>query len=490
MDDDDLPTSVKTESGARPDIGAAADESGGGPATAEDVLEDETQDFQLFATMFRKGKLSAQSIRKGEKDFEAHGTRAQDNALERSRGAMEDALSYTRVHKQKNWIRGWFFPDLWEDWPQEDGDGYDFGAEGDGREMQQEESRRWPEAARDRVVVVEAAGAAMSSVGRAIANQPKDRPARGKDWLLPEEALFLIERGSLDLWWPLRGLEEIFPTRLESDGNNPDALIGGAQGNDTEFEMGIPLSLEAAYSLLIGNEGERGKISLQKYQVYSNLRRGGYNILRAPSSRKSWEAPKTTLWEWVNSRLWSQSGARPPAYGPLVQPGLYRSYNSIFHHLAVIPRHKPSPQPTSSNETHSPFEIHFCVWKSSTAWTKTRPPSPDFFMVVVDAQDSSTPTLGEIAALLDCTPWAPPKPEWAGPGRLYARLKHGYRNVLVAVNDHGVINYMRFSESAFGEETLYNRFDKKGGASRGGKKGGGKNASRGGRHRQGNGKKP
>ncbi len=48
-------------------------------------------------------------------------------------------------------------------------------------------------------------------MGRVITGQPKDRPARGMEWLLPEEALFLVERGDLDLWWPTRNLEEPLP---------------------------------------------------------------------------------------------------------------------------------------------------------------------------------------------------------------------------------------------------------------------------------------
>jgi tRNA-splicing endonuclease subunit Sen54 len=95
-----------------------------------------------------------------------------------------------------------------------------------------------------------------------------------------------------------------------------------------------------------------------------------------------------------------------------------------------------------------------------------------------DAQESSVPTLEEITALLDSTPWDPPKAQWSGPGRLYPRLKYGYRNVLVAVVDHGVVNYMRFGEGAFGEETLWQRFDSRR-VFKGGKRGGGRGGRRG-----------
>jgi hypothetical protein len=108
-------------------------------------------------------------------------------------------------------------------------------------------------------------------------------------------------------------------------------------------------------------------------------------------------------------------------------------------------------------------------------------------IAVVDAQDSMTPTLAELECLVDSTPWAPPDLVWGGPARLYKRIKHGYRNVLVAVVDHGVINYMRYAEAAFGEELLFPRYDqrKDGGAKRGGKRGSRGNRGNRGRGRSG-----
>ncbi|AEO71489.1 uncharacterized protein THITE_2083101 [Thermothielavioides terrestris NRRL 8126] len=443
---------------------------------------------------FRKAAgVSAQTIRKGEKDFEEHGTRAQADALERSRAAMHDVLSYTRVHGgQKGAVaRGWVFADWWEGFREEveeeeeeapRGKDGDRSSRGEGGREKEKEKKPYGHI-RDRVVVLEGPSPASHSLGRAVTGQAKDRPARGKDWLLPEEALYLVERGSLDLWWPLKRLEEIFPL----EGTATAKGEGEAADDADEYELGFPLSLQAAYALLIGNDGERGKISLQKFQVYSNLKRCGYNVLRAPPVRRQPAAPPSapttaTLWQWFTSLL-TRSPHHPP-YGPLVQPGLYRSYASIYRQMALLPRHKPSATTTANpttttSPTRDPFTIHFHIWKAAQKWTKLRHPPPDFHLAVVDAQQTAVPALGEIGALLAATPPAPPsRPEWAGPGRLYARLKHGHRNVLVAVVDHGVINYMRFAEAAFGEEPLYPRFDGRGGGKGGGgggKKGGGGN---------------
>ncbi|KAG7285156.1 hypothetical protein NEMBOFW57_009777 [Staphylotrichum longicolle] len=474
LDDDDNPslapppttttttTNTKTPSSLPPNTTGAA-QTTADDLTAEDMIEDEgaaAQDFRAFAAslsssqQYRKTPgVSAQTIRKGEKDFEAHGTRAQADALEQSRAAMRDVLGYTRVHAAAAAA----------------------GGSKAGNIAKERKPFGW---VRERVVVLEGSSVASQALGRAVTGQAKDRPARGRDWLLPEEALYLVERGSLDLWWPMKGLEEIFPP----DGTAA-VVKGEAEEEVDEYDLGIPLSLQAAYALLIGNDGERGKISLQKFQVYSNLKRCGYNVLRAPPAAKQTTSPlptppPTTLWQWFTSLLTSSPAPKP--YGPLVQPGLYRSYASIYQQLALLPRHIPSPTPTTPTVTSTtdPFTVHFHIWKAAQKWTKLRHPPPDFQLAVVDAQDSSVPTFTEIMPLLAGMPADPGKAEWTGPGRMYARLKHGYRNVLLAVVDHGVINYMRFAEGRFGGEEVYGRFDAvakaKGGKGGGGwKKGGG-----------------
>ncbi|KAK4101076.1 hypothetical protein N658DRAFT_567094 [Parathielavia hyrcaniae] len=486
LDNDDdnpslAPPSITTSSGSpshpHPHLptnaAAAAAVAAADDLTPEDLIEDEgaaSQDFRAFAAslslsqqkqqqQYRKTPgVSAQTIRKGEKDFESHGTRAQADALEQSRGAMREVLGYTRVHpapaaregasaaRACNNNRGWYFPAWWEGYREGGevgvgGGNVDGGGFGVGEEGKEGKERRPFGFVRERVVVLEGSSVASQALGRAVTGQAKERPARGKDWLLPEEALYLVERGSLDLWWPLKALGEIFPL----DRTAAAVTEGGEEAG--EYDLGFPLSLQAAYALLIGNDGERGKISLQKFQVYSNLKRCGYNVLRAPPTRKqptpaSSRPATTTLWQWFGSLL--STAPNHPPYGPLVQPGLYRNYASIYRQLALLPRHKPSPSPSSSTPTE-PFTIHYHIWKSAQKWTKLRHPPPDFYLAVVDAQQSSVPTLSEIAPLLGATPPAPGRPEWTGPGRLYARLKHGYRNVLVAVVDHGVINYMRFA---------------------------------------------
>ncbi|KAG6017921.1 hypothetical protein E4U43_008311 [Claviceps pusilla] len=452
FDDDDNPACDAAQSPATQE---------GGP-TAEEALEDGVPDYKLFASMFNKKGVSSKVIRKGEKDFESHGTRAQDNTLEASRTALEEVLSYTRVHKIDTWLRAWYFPDWW---------------------VTNSPAGKSDDALlQDRVVVMEhERGNWMRDIGRAVSGS-KDQLGVGRLWLLPEEALYLIERGTVDIWWPDKEFEELLPRVT-------DGLPKRNPYGPDDYEAGLPLSLEAAYAFLIGYEGERGKITLPKFQVYTHLKRAGFHVMRAPSNdlcpslESDSSTPSTSLWEWLFSIIsWERQPPRHKPYGPLVSPGLYRAYRPIYQQLALLPRHRPSATPTPQ-QVQEPFRVHYHVWKGTGApFSKKNPPAPDFRIAVCDTADSGVPTLEQIEALLESTPFEPPNPAWQGPGRLYQRLKHGYRNVLVAVVDRGLVNFMRFGEAAFGEEPLFERFDYRNGG-RGGKKGsrgGGRGRGRGG----------
>ncbi len=63
-------------------------------------------------------------------------------------------------------------------------------------------------------------------------------------WLLPEETIYMVERGALECWW----------------------------------EEGVPMSLQGVYASCLQGCG-----GLERYQVYSYLKRAGYILQRAPS---------------------------------------------------------------------------------------------------------------------------------------------------------------------------------------------------------------
>lgn len=164
-------------------------------------------------------------------------------------------------------------------------------------------------------------GPLFKSMGKVY--PPKDDPLGVREanvnrlWLLPEEILYLLERGTVDVRWPAEGDEE--------DG------------------LGAPMSLQGAYAAFIGMEdGTGGVLTFERYSVYAGLRRAGYMVHRAPS----WDGPGNapggeclpplpgTSWSLglLSSRLrssfWRKAGAssNDQISGPLAAPSCYRSY--------------------------------------------------------------------------------------------------------------------------------------------------------------------
>ena len=126
--------------------------------------------------------------------------------LEESRLAMYDALSYTRTHNPGLVVTGRYNPN------------------------------------NGSTIVERPSGPYFKTMGQ--------QDSRGHMHLLPEETLYLVERGSLDLRWT--GVEE-----LED----------------------LPVSLQAAYTYMIGSQG----LTLERYTVYTGLRRNGFIVRRAPT---------------------------------------------------------------------------------------------------------------------------------------------------------------------------------------------------------------
>ncbi|KAH8816251.1 tRNA-splicing endonuclease subunit sen54 N-term-domain-containing protein [Xylogone sp. PMI_703] len=444
---------------------------------------DETQDFRFLASL--TSKTGHQIPKRGEKDFERHGTKQQDNILEASRQAMHDALSHTRVHAPKSHIRGFYYGRENFDWD----------------DVEREEWMRGLD--KDYVVVLETSkGPHFRTMGKTPLRKQGSRL-----WLLPEEALYLVERGNLDLWWPPKYSS---PFALEEFVGRPtgEEEVPGTETNEVERDEGVPMSLQATYALLIGDDNEDGKISLDRYNVYANLKRTGYVVSRAPDPerlsignngalRDRDMKDATGLFGWLFGAIFAKPAAQQHApYGPLVKPGMYRSYNAIYQQIAIIPRHQPVAvlaSPASAPE--APFSVFFEIWKPSRipTFAKSNPGQPDFRVAIVDAHAQSLPSLGQLSALLESTPWDPPHEDMSGPAKSYQRLKHGWRNVVLAVVDQGIISYLRLCEGAFGEEKVYERFDRANvpgnkqrgggsGSSRGGKgRGRGRGGGRGGR---------
>ncbi|MCJ1420974.1 tRNA-splicing endonuclease subunit sen54 [Xylographa parallela] len=400
------------------------------PHQEDSDLSDETQDFRFLSNLsLTTGQPSLP--RRGEKDFESHGTSSQQDALSKSRAAMHDALSYPRIHTPKSQMIAVFNPES------------------------------------GRTTVDHPKGPHIRTMGKAEAD--------GRLYLLPEEALYLIERGNLDLRWPT----------TEDD------------------EDGMPMSLQSAYAAIVGRLG----LTLERYFVYAGLKRIGYAVQRSPAwYPDDWGAEEVedvivppveprSGFGWLFALLHSQKDEPRRPFGPLVRPGFYRSYKEIYHSLNIIPFYNPrahsqhdintnsanarseQEKATNSGVTTKSNSLHlrcsFYVWKPRPTFKKSTPGPPDFRIAVVNAREDSVPILDQLDDLLSSVPYDPPPPtmEW----QLYQKLKHGWRNVILAIVDQGVVSYLRISDAGFGNERLYERASR----GRGGKKGGGRGRGRG-----------
>ncbi|KAL9581411.1 MAG: hypothetical protein Q9212_003910, partial [Teloschistes hypoglaucus] len=289
------------------------------PAASDDDSDDTPLNYAHLTHTHAQN--SSALPRRGIKDFESHGTNAQRSVLENSRAAMHDALSVGRVHAGKGGLVGWFDVK---------------GDEGIRRGSPRE--RQWGEEWQRRVVIEKPTGQHVRTTGQA------DR--EGRLWLLPEEVVYLVERGSLEVRYRIADP----PSPKKEEGGDEESDDEGSdkrQQEDVEKEReeqeegedrgwnGVSLSLQACYAHFIGRDG----LTLERYTVYAGLRRSGYIVLRAPewyghplpppppsSDRSPTPEKGPGIWHWLYKTLLSISAAEPPPLGPLVRRGLYRNY--------------------------------------------------------------------------------------------------------------------------------------------------------------------
>lgn len=157
-------------------------------------------------------------------------------------------------------------------------------------------------------------------------------------WLLPEEAIYLLERGTVDIRWPV--------------------------DEDDAEEEGLPMSLQGAYAAFLGEEKEGG-LTFERYSVYAGLKRSGYTVHRAPSwdgegegvGEECFPPLQGTMWSlgllrhaWRNMFVPRAASEAEQKLGPLVKPGVYRNYGmslifdtSMFSVLTSTSRNIPPP---------------------------------------------------------------------------------------------------------------------------------------------------
>lgn len=169
----------------------------------------------------------------------------------------------------------------------------------------------------------------------------------------------------------------------------------------------------------------------------------------------------------------------------------------MYRLLAIIPFHDPTsstqwelstklcPEPEMLDaagmhiQQHTSLRPSFHVWKPRPDFKKSTPGPADFRIAVVNAREVEVPTAQQLSDLLESVPYSPP-PETMDK-QMYQKLKHGWRNVILAVVDQGVVSYIRIADAGLGMEKLYDRTNRGKGDKRGGVRGRGRGRGRGGR---------
>lgn len=342
--------------------------------------------------------------KRGEKDFEpahGHGSGLQLHILDRARGAMFEALRAERSISSKYVSYGIWYPSI------------------------------------ARVHVVTSRGVHFANMGHSVSRPsgdsgdtepelefPKNSKAQKRLELLPEESIYLIERGAL------------FCYKSIQDNSSHLNLA-----NIEETSPGAPMTVQQAYTEMIGRED----MTLERYQVYAYLKRLGFVLRRAEpptpdfpvapsplhSPRPATRAPN--VWQRISTsfsnlvlKVLSAVGLvfhRGP-WGPLRFRGI-KSSGDIFKALRFLPCGHSTPlyncpgidegatavsPPLSTALSSSPYSVFFHVYKPSTPFRKTAPPPPDFYLVIINARTTAMPNLYELMALFEGLPEMPLPP--------------------------------------------------------------------------------
>ncbi|KZP23306.1 hypothetical protein FIBSPDRAFT_930627 [Athelia psychrophila] len=409
--------------------------------------------------------------KRGEKDFEPSvegGSGLQLHVLDRARAAMLEALKADRNTSSKSISYGIWYPSI------------------------------------SRAHATVARGVHFGSMGHSVPRPAPSNAGEGSKIqkrleLLPEEALYLVERGTL------------FCTR-----ESPTVKLNAPGMEDIE---GAPMTVQQAFAEMIGSEG----LTLEKYQVYAYLKRLGFSITRTDPPTSSYPSaqpfasvtPPTSLlqrlFSWIPScmaRIRQLFSRRFDWWKPLRIGGFFhhnQNMNSVFKSLRFIPSgHSVALQPSKNLAAQaSPYKIFYNLYKPSTPFRKTAPGPPDFSLVIINARTTPMPSLHELAALFDVLPEMPPPPPrqrrplpgdktpapaatpkqanelatTAQPGftlstlfpwafnnkepsqpppqvrrpNPFVVLKSGKKSVVVAAVDTGSISFFRFGQGAFEE---------------------------------------
>ncbi|KAF8603085.1 hypothetical protein BDV93DRAFT_473781 [Ceratobasidium sp. AG-I] len=349
-----------------------------------------------------RGLSRAVIPKRGEKEFEpaaGGATALQSHFLTKSRNAMFSALRGSRGANSKTISYAVWHPEL------------------------------------GRAHVILARGTHFSALGHSALRQLENESDSAKPHkrleLMPEEALYLMERGSLFCW---RKTE--VPAYLVSSPEDFSNL------EDCDLSSGAPMSVQQGFAEMIGMDG----LTLPHYIIYAYLKRLGYTIGRssAPGGTPLYPLPppnNTSLQAYLFLPKLKSSSLKLIHYLSTRAHRLFASLRSLVfgtHHrgsiggmLGLRPRSfsiasifqslriinaghdislRGHPQQVSPTANPESFKTFWNVWKPSTPWRKLDVPKPDFEIAVVDARKTPVPDIYQLTELFGAAESRPPPP--------------------------------------------------------------------------------
>ncbi|WWD22493.1 hypothetical protein CI109_106986 [Kwoniella shandongensis] len=484
-------STVGNQDDARTNIASTV--TGANPSTAQDEEGDEDEermDFKLIQSFADKiqhlpttddlnGATARVNIiipKRGEKDFEPlqETVNLQDMMLQKSREALFSALLGVRGGHSKSISHAILTP-----------------------------SRPFP-----RVLIVH--GHHFDSMGMTVRYPPPPgSKGKGKTGieLLPEEALYLLERGSLQIWL---GREP------ETEAEEEDGV-----GEWCEEEYGVRGAVEMSamegFGAFIGREG----LSWERYQFIPEYFlapttmptedltiNGWYRYTSKWLSeffRGVWTNISGTLSKigsvGLNLRLQKKKGSLLDGWRGATYPG----HDQALPSRLLPPTTKSIYDPLVVN----PYLPFFHIWKPATPWSKRvwdkgdgeslQKQRPDYFAAIVEARSTPIPTIDQLTQVFDMLPDEPKGPikrvgpqyerqakarpprvqnkppqekvsrirSWLSSFGLIATatptvapnfnigaVRNGDRAFIVAVNDSGNAGWVRFGRTGFAEAAV------------------------------------
>lgn len=315
----------------------------------ETLFEDEIQDWSAI-NKTPNLKTSDETLPKREgKFFDKDGSKSQQQKLLDSRNQMYMALLHIRGHHIKQLMVGVWIP------------------------------------SKKMALVPHAKGSFFKDIG--VAHTYKAKKKLQGMWLLPLEAVYLVERGSLIMYLSNDKFESFIM----------DADI------DFDYETLIKLPLSHLYSLALSLSPDL----VDKYETYALLKRLGYLILESrndhcelPLDSEAEEIGKSRLW-WPKPLLTFLSTVtnflRSLRNALYFGSWHYTNYTQVYLLLQIIPSY--SPERLGGATLDPRYKIAFDVWKPSPSFSKKTPPVPDYQVGIVNVAHVPFPSISVLKAL-------------------------------------------------------------------------------------------